>query len=269
MQSIAALLAGLVALGPGQGPAATSRPLALALQPPPPPPPPAADTAAPEPTTPSPVTPTEPTTVPDPVIPPPTTKPGTPKRVYMPGTKQEPVVLPTPVEPTPIKPTPVQPSGPQPVLPGTEPDEGKAVAIVPDDGNDEPTPRRRDRRRRDRTRTSPTVDDGGSAVSDRCLAPLQRCRTLAITGIALSVTGAALAGGGGALLGQPQTPLREDPTMVKSFRPPGAVMVALGGGLVITGIAVLAAGIVAHRRDASMRRRTALLRSTFGVRVLP
>lgn len=250
-------LASTLAVALLTAPVTSARAGTAALEPPPPP--------VPTPTTPVP-TPTEPApAIPDPTVPPPTATPGTPKRVYMPGTKGEEVVLPTPVDPTSREPTPVQPTGPKPVVGPTDTGNGTAVKVVPDDT---PQPRSRDRRRR-RDRAQAGTDDGATGVSSRCMAPLQRCRTLALTGIALSVSGAAVAAGGAALLAQPQTPLRDDPTMLKSFRPPGAVLLAVGSGLIITGIAVLAAGIVGHRRDESMRKRSAWWRPRMIVGVLP
>lgn len=240
-------------------PVATVIALGLALgQPPatttPPPPPP----VAPEPSG----TPTvEPApTVPPPTIPPPTIQPGTPKRVTMPGTKGEQVVLPTPVAPTPVKPTPVLPTGPQPILPGTDPearDGGEPKTT------DEPRPRRRRERR---VRSSGSADTGGGNTG-KCFAPQSRCRSFVLAGVATAASGLALGIGGAILVTRPVVPLREDPTRITSYRPPGAVMLGLGGGLLIAGVAVLASGLASHRRDQSMRR-TAWWRPRVSVGVL-
>lgn len=231
----------------------------------PPPPPPAAEEPAPS-EVPTPVQPTTPPSTdepPPPTIAPKPTQPGTPKRVYMPGAGKKEVVLPTPVDPTPVKPTPVLPTGPQPVLPGTDPDDNGDTTTQPV-VTDEPRTRRP---KRDRRARNTAGSDNGSPTG-RCFAPQERCRMLAITGIALAAVGAGIAGGGAALLAQPVTPLRDDPTQVKSFRPPGGAMVGLGGAALVAGIVVLAAGIVGHKRDQALRRQAAWWRPRFSVGIV-
>lgn len=228
--------------------------LSLAFGPPPPPPPPAPEPSTPieatpvEPTTPAPTTPapSEPS-IPAPTIPGPTIQPGTPKRVTMPGTKGDPVVMPTPVAPTPVRPTPVLPTGPQPILPGADTDGPEAKPI-----QDEPQPRQR--RKRERRPRGGGATDTAPGSSGACFAPQSRCRTFVLAGVAMSASGLALGAGGAILASRPVTPVREDPTRVTSFRPPGYAMIAVGGGLIIAGVAVLAAGLASHRRDQSMRR---------------
>jgi outer membrane biosynthesis protein TonB len=233
---------------------------------PPPPPPAAPPEVTPTPTTPAPTSPTtetpDPASPTDPTIPPPTTTttPGAPKRVYMPGAKKDPVVMPTPVTPTPVKPTPVLPTGPTPILPGTdpntEPDPGNAT-------NNQPRARRPKRERRARNTGTDTGDDTGT-----CFAPQSRCRTFVITGTVLASAGVAIAAAGAVFVSRPMAPLREDPTTVKSFRPPGAVMLAVGGVALVSGIAVLASGLAGNRRDQSMRRKSAWWRPRVSVGVI-
>jgi hypothetical protein len=237
--------------------------LSLAFGPPPPPPAPAPTTPVePTPVEPTTPTPTEPS-IPAPTIPGPTIQPGTPKRVTMPGTKGDPVVLPTPVAPTPVRPTPVLPTGPQPILPGADPDGPKAKPI-----QEEPQPRQRRKRER-RPRGGAGSTDTAPSASGACFAPQSRCRTFVLAGVAMSASGLALGTGGAILASRPVTPVREDPTRVTSFRPPGYAMIGVGAGLIIAGVAVLAAGLASHRRDQSMRR-TAWWRPrmSFGV-ILP
>ncbi len=257
MQPIASLVA--LALF-ASGPAPTS--------PPPPPPPAVTPSEAPGTTVPTPVQPsgtTAPEEPPPPTITPKPTQPGTPKRVYMPGARKEEVVMPTAVEPTPVKPTPVLPTGPQPVLPGTDPDDGGTTTTQPP-VNDDDSRRRPRRERRPRGVRVEASTDG--SPTGRCFAPQERCRSLVITGIALSAVGVGIAGGGAALLAQPLTPLRSDPTQVKSFRPPGAAMVALGGAALVAGIAVIAVAVVGHKRDQSLRRQAAWWRPRFSAGIV-
>jgi len=208
--------------------------------------------------------------VPDPTIPPPTTTPGTPKRVYMPGANKDPVVLPTPVAPTPVKPTPVLPTGPTPILPGSDPKEQTDAG----GDRDPPPPRtRRKRERRPRNQPASGPDSGpasgpSDAESGACMAAQSRCRTFVLTGTVLSSVGVAIAVAGGVLIARPLSPVREDPTTVKSFRPPGGVMLAIGGAALISGIAVLASGIAGNRRDQSMRRNAAWWRPRMGLGVI-
>ncbi len=221
----------------------------------------------PAPTQPAPIQPApiQPAPIPEPTIPPPTSTPGAPKRVTLPGSK-DPVVLPTPVAPTPVKPTPVVPTGPQPIIPGTEPGE----TTDPGAGTVSPPPPREPRRsRRARQPRGSGRVDGDTASTGACFAPQSRCRTFVLAGVGMSAAGVAAAAAGAVLISRPVTPIREDPTEVTSYRPPGAVMLAVGGSLLIAGVAVLAAGIVSHRRDQSMRR-TAWWRPrmSFGV-ILP
>jgi hypothetical protein len=260
IQPIALLVAlALVASGP-----APTDPGSSAAPPPPPPPP---STTATPPATPVP-TPVQPTTAapdepPPPTVTPKPTKPGEAKRVYMPGVRKEEVVLPTAVEPTPVRPTPVLPSGPQPVLPGTDPDERGTVtqpAVTPDERK-----RRTRRDRQPRVRAEAGVD---ASPTGRCFAAGERCRAMAITGIAMSAVGLGIVGGGAALLGQPMHPLRDDPTQVKSFRPPGGAMVAIGGAALVAGLVVLAVGVVGHKRDQALRRQAAWWRPRVSVGIL-
>jgi hypothetical protein len=91
---------------------------------------------------------------------------------------------------------------------------------------------------------------------------------MAIAGIAMAAVGAGIVGGGAALLAQPPEPLRDDPTQVKSLRPPGTAMIAVGSAALVAGIVVLAVGVVAHKRDQSLRRQSAWWRprvSAFGM----
>ncbi|MBC8073515.1 MAG: hypothetical protein IAG13_34660 [Deltaproteobacteria bacterium] len=88
---------------------------------------------------------------------------------------------------------------------------------------------------------------------------------MAITGIAIAVVGAGIVGGGAAMLAQPPQPLRDDPTQVKSLRPPGIAMVAVGSAALVGGIVLLAVGVVAHKRDQSLRRQAAWWRPRISV----
>lgn len=212
--------------------------------------------APPVPPTP-PADPTDPTAggVPEPTIPPPTSSAGTPKRVTgLPGSDST-VAKPKPIAPTPIAPTPVEPVGPKPIIGGGD----QPTKIVPD--KPDPEPRRRKPRR---DRTAKVGTDNGAADTGACLAPQARCRTFVIAGSALAAGGLGIGIGGVLLISRRPTPVLEEPTRVETFRPPGIAMAVVGGGLLIGGIAVLAAGIAAHRRDQSMRR-TAWWRPVFQV----
>lgn len=75
------------------------------------------------------------------------------------------------------------------------------------------------------------------------------CVRLTATGIAFGGLGLAAVVGGGVLIAQPDAPLADDPTKVRSTKPVGTVMVALGAGVLVSSIVML----VASRRSKRHR----------------
>lgn len=90
-----------------------------------------------------------------------------------------------------------------------------------------------------------------------------RCVRLTAIGTSFGVLGLGAAVTGAVLLARPDQPLDDDPTKVRSTRPVGTVLVALGAGVLVSSVVML---VAAHRgrndRATSSKTRSARARPT-------
>ena len=86
----------------------------------------------------------------------------------------------------------------------------------------------------------------------KCMPARGQCYRLSATGIGFIVGGAAAAGTGAAFLAIPDYPDPDEAIYNRSLAPPGAVLLAAGATVLVTGVVMI---VVAHVRHKKQRQR--------------
>lgn len=96
--------------------------------------------------------------------------------------------------------------------------------------------------------TAPTTDDAPTSSKAKCFAARGQCFKLSAAGLGLLVGGAAVAGTGAAFLAIPDYADPDEAIYDRSLDPPGAVLLAAGSTLLVTGVIMIVVARVRHNK---------------------